>query len=131
IVRTHCTAARDRSLEVRFEAIPDGNIAFRPPVPAKPRIAGTVPARITSPQQNDPYGEIDREGCYRVKFLFDRDVWPAGRESMWLRLARPYAGDTYGLHLPLLAGTEVAVAFEQGDPDRPFIAHALHDSLHP
>ncbi|MCO7568335.1 DUF2345 domain-containing protein, partial [Pseudomonas sp. S 311-6] len=28
-------------------------------------------------------------------------------------------------------GTEVAVAFEQGDPDRPFIAHALHDSLHP
>ncbi len=50
---------------------------------------------------------------------------------MWLRLARPYAGDTYGLHMPLLAGTEVAVAFEQGDPDRPFIAHALHTNLEP
>jgi len=25
----------------------------------------------------------------------------------------------------------VAVAFEQGDPDRPYIAHALHDSRHP
>ncbi|MCY1413282.1 Rhs element Vgr protein [compost metagenome] len=50
---------------------------------------------------------------------------------MWLRLARPYAGDTHGLHLPLLAGTEVAVAFEQGDPDRPFIAHALHTNLQP
>ncbi|WP_236200360.1 DUF2345 domain-containing protein, partial [Pseudomonas pseudonitroreducens] len=131
IVRTHCTAARDRSFEVRFEAIPDGTIAFRPPVPAKPRIAGTVPARVTSPQQNDPYSHIDGEGRYRVNFLFDRDTWPAGRESMWLRLARPYAGDTHGLHLPLLAGTEVAVAFEQGDPDRPFIAHALHTNLEP
>ncbi|MFV3372442.1 type VI secretion system Vgr family protein [Pseudomonas sp. NY15435] len=131
IVRTHCTAARDRSFEVHFEAIPDGNIAFRPAVPAKPRIAGTVPARVTSPQRNDPYSDIDGEGRYRVNFLFDRDTWPAGRESMWLRLARPYAGDTYGLHLPLLAGTEVAVAFEQGDPDRPFIAHALHTDLQP
>jgi type VI secretion system secreted protein VgrG len=131
IVRTHCTAARDRSFEVRFEAIPDGNFAFRPPVPAKPRIAGTVPARITSPQQNDPYSHIDGEGRYRVNFLFDRDSWPAGRESMWLRLARPYAGDTFGLHMPLLAGTEVAVIFEQGDPGRPIIAHALHTNLEP
>lgn len=132
IVRLHSKAARDRSYEIQFEAIPDSDtVAFRPAVPAKPRIAGTVPARVTSPQRNDPYGHIDGEGRYRVNFLFDRDAWPAGRESMWLRLARPYAGDTHGLHLPLLAGTEVAVAFEQGDPDRPFIAHALHDSLHP
>ncbi|MDQ0122895.1 type VI secretion system secreted protein VgrG [Pseudomonas lini] len=66
-----------------------------------------------------------------MHFLFDRDTWQPGQESMWLRLARPYAGDTHGLHLPLIAGTEVAVAFEQGDPDRPYIAHALHDSQHP
>lgn len=132
IVSLHGKAARDRSYEIRFEAIPDTDtVGFRPPVPPKPRIAGTVPARVTSPQQNDPYGHIDSEGRYRVNFLFDRDGWPAGRESMWLRLARPYAGDTYGFHMPLLAGTEVGVAFEQGDPDRPFIAHAIHDSLHP
>ncbi|MFP3518788.1 type VI secretion system tip protein VgrG, partial [Pseudomonas sp. SIMBA_077] len=68
---------------------------------------------------------------YRVNFLFDRDSWKQGQESMWLRLARPYAGDTHGLHLPLIPGTEVAVAFEQGDPDRPYIAHALHDNLRP
>ena len=42
----------------------------------------------------------------------------------------PVCGDTYGLHLPLLAGTEVAIAFEQGDPDRPYIAGVLHDSAH-
>ncbi|WP_371369521.1 type VI secretion system Vgr family protein [Pseudomonas sp. QL9] len=132
IVSLTCKAARDSSFEVSFQAIPDADhYSFRPPLPKKPRIAGTVPARVTSNQANDPYGHIDKEGRYKVNFLFDRDAWPAGQESMWLRLARPYAGDTHGLHLPLIAGTEVAVAFEQGDPDRPYIAHALHDSRNP
>ncbi len=134
VVITHMTveAARDRSLEAKFDAIPySESIGFRPNFKGKPQISGTVPARVTSTQKNDPYGHIDMEGRYRVNFLFDRDTWRAGEESVWLRLARPYAGDTHGLHLPLICGTEVAVAFEQGDPDRPYIAHALHDSEHP
>ncbi|MEN5032635.1 type VI secretion system tip protein VgrG [Pseudomonas sp. Ps21-P2] len=125
-------AARDRSFELSFEAIPySESVCFRPPLLAKPEIAGTVPARVTSSLANDPYSHIDSEGRYKVSFLFDRDSWKLGEESLWLRLARPYAGDTHGLHLPLICGTEVAVAFEQGDPDRSYIAHALHDSRHP
>ncbi|WP_447749390.1 type VI secretion system Vgr family protein [Pseudomonas nicosulfuronedens] len=133
IVRLHSSAARDRSYEVQFEAIPYAeHICFRPEVPAKPVIAGTIPARITSPEPNDLYAHIDKEGRYRVKFLFDKHEWKAGQESCWLRLARPYSGDTYGLHLPLLQGTEVRVAFAgNGDPDQPYIAHAVHDSQHP
>jgi hypothetical protein len=50
------------------------------------------------------------EGRYKVNFLFDRDTWKPGWESMWLRLARPYAGDTHGLHLPL----KVRVDWETG-----------------
>lgn len=124
-------AARDRSFEVSFAAIPySETVCFRPTLQNKPQIAGTVPARVTSPQAHDPYGHIDIEGRYKVNFLFDRDAWKPGQESLWLRLARPYAGDTHGLHLPLIPGTEVAIAFEQGDPDRPYIAHALHDSQH-
>ncbi|MHA6236034.1 type VI secretion system tip protein VgrG [Pseudomonas fluorescens group sp. PF-69] len=132
ITRLVTRAARDRSFEARFEAMPYAEtICFRPPLVDKPQIAGTVPARVTNPQANDPYAEIDLEGRYRVNFLFDRDTWKPGQESMWLRQARAYAGDTHGLHLPLIAGTEVAIAFEQGDPDRPYIAHALHDNQHP
>jgi type VI secretion system secreted protein VgrG len=132
ITGLHTRAARDRSIEVNFEAIPYAEmVCFRPQVPPKPIIAGTLPARVTSGKANDPYAEIDLEGRYKVNFLFDRDPWKLGRESMWLRQARPYAGDTHGLHLPLICGTEVAIAFEQGDPDRPYIAHALHDSEHP
>ncbi|WP_433770625.1 type VI secretion system Vgr family protein [Pseudomonas putida] len=125
-------AARDASFECLFDAMPYSEaLCFRPPVTPKPQIAGTVPARVTSAMAHDKYAEIDMHGRYKVNFLFDRDNWKLGQESMWLRLARPYAGDTHGLHLPLICGTEVAIAFEQGDPDRPYIAHALHDSEHP
>ncbi|BAN45892.1 type VI secretion system Vgr family protein [Metapseudomonas resinovorans] len=132
ITRLTASAARDRSFEARFEAIPYvEHICFRPLLKQRPLIVGTIPARVTSPQPDDLYSHIDLEGRYKVNFLFDRDTWPAGQESMWLRLARPYAGDTHGLHLPLIQGTEVAIAFEHGDPDKGFIAFALHDSRHP
>lgn len=132
ITHLQLQAARDRSLEVSFEAMPYAErVCFRPPLLTRPTIAGTIPARVSNPDERNCYAEIDLQGRYRVHFLFDREPWPTGQESCWLRLARPYAGDTCGLHLPLIAGTEVAVAFEQGDPDRPYIAHALHDSDRP
>ncbi len=115
-----------------FKGIPyDQFVGFRPALQPKPVIAGTIPARISSSKEYDRYGHLNQEGRYRVHFHFDRDERERGLESAWLRLARPYAGEKYGLHLPLIAGTEVAIAFEQGDPDRPYIAHALHDSRHP
>ncbi|MBX4510691.1 type IV secretion protein Rhs, partial [Klebsiella oxytoca] len=132
ITHIHSRARRDRSFEVAFHAIPySEDYGFRPASIARPVMAGTLPARVTSTKSSDIYGHIDRDGRYRVSLLFDRDHWPPGEESLWVRQARPYAGDTYGLHLPLLAGTEVAIAFEQGDPDRPYIAGVLHDSAHP
>ena len=132
ITGIHSRARRDRSYEVAFTAIPfSENYGFRPQPGDRPVMAGTLPARVTSTKTNDIYGHIDRDGRYKVNLLFDRDHWQPGEESLWVRQARPYAGDTYGLHLPLLAGTEVAIAFEQGDPDRPYIAGVLHDSTHP
>ena len=132
ITHLHSRARRDRSFEVAFHAIPYlEDYGFRPATIARPVMAGTLPARVTSTKSSDIYGHIDRDGRYRVNLLFDRDHWQPGEESLWVRQARPYAGDTYGLHLPLLAGTEVAIAFEQGDPDRPYIAGVLHDSAHP
>ncbi|MBS0967816.1 type VI secretion system tip protein VgrG, partial [Nissabacter archeti] len=126
------TARRDKNFEVEITAIPSAEAyGFRPPRIPKPTMAGTLPARVTSTQRNDPYGHIDKHGRYKVNLLFDRAGWPAGEESLWVRQSRPYAGDTYGLHLPLLAGTEVAIGFEDGNPDRPYIAGVLHDSSHP
>lgn len=131
VVRLITRAARDRSLETELYGMPaKARYSFRPEPAARPVMAGTLPARITSTTVNDTYGHIDKDGRYRVNMLFDRAVWKTGFESLWVRQARPFAGETYGLHLPLLAGTEVAIAFEHGDPDRPYIAGVLHDSAH-
>ncbi|CAQ85919.1 conserved hypothetical Protein [Photorhabdus asymbiotica] len=131
IISTDSHARRDSNYLVSFMGIPYSEIiSYRPALRERPVISGTVPARVTSDWPKDTYGHIDKQGRYRIKFDFDLDDWPMGRESLWVRLARPYAGRTYGFHWPLVQGTEVAVAFEQGNPDRPYIAHALHDSRH-
>ena len=128
-MQTH--ARRDEDFSLRFDGIPDSpDFSFRPEPGSRPVMAGTLPARVTSTTENDTYGHIDKDGRYRVNMLFDRDSWETGFESLWVRQSRPYAGDTYGLHLPLLAGTEVAIGFEDGNPDRPYIAGVLHDSAH-
>ncbi|MFJ2998232.1 type VI secretion system Vgr family protein [Raoultella planticola] len=128
-LRTH--ARRDKDLAVDFDGIPDStDFSFRPEPGSRPAMAGTLPARVTSTTENDTYGHIDKDGRYRVNMLFDRDNRETGFESLWVRQSRQYAGDTYGLHLPLLAGTEVAIDFEDGNPDRPYISGVLHDSAH-
>ncbi|KAF0680290.1 type VI secretion system Vgr family protein [Enterobacter hormaechei] len=131
VTAMHSHAQRDADFCVRFDGIPDStDFSFRPEPGSRPVMAGTLPARVTSTTENDTYGHIDKDGRYRVNMLFDRENWETGFESLWVRQSRPYAGDTYGLHLPLLAGTEVAIGFEGGNPDRPYIAGVLHDSAH-
>lgn len=131
VTTMHTHARRDEDFGVNFEGIPDSvDFGFRSEPGSRPVLAGTLPARVTSTTENDTYGHIDKDGRYRVNMLFDRDGWETGFESLWVRQSRPYAGDNYGLHLPLLAGTEVAIGFEDGNPDRPYIAGVLHDSAH-
>ena len=122
---------RANNYEARFTAIPfDVLKPYRPNSIRWPCVSGTVSARITSPD-HDTYGYIDTQGRYRVKFNFDLTHWRNGEESLWVRLATPYAGETYGFHFPLIDGTEVAIAFMDGNPDRPYISHAMHDINHP
>uniref|UniRef100_UPI00406BC366 type VI secretion system Vgr family protein n=1 Tax=Enterobacter sichuanensis TaxID=2071710 RepID=UPI00406BC366 len=105
--------------------------SYRPEYLPRPVIAGTVPGRVAAINRDHTYAGVDARGRYRVKFDFDLDEKRDGFESALMRLGRPYGGDVFGFHFPLLDGTEVAVAFEGGDPDRPFIAHVMHDGKHP
>ncbi|UAN24855.1 type VI secretion system tip protein VgrG (plasmid) [Enterobacter sp. JBIWA003] len=124
--------SRDTAYIISFTAVPNRqHLSYRPPLLARPHIAGTLLARVTSPVENAQYAELDEFGRYRVRFQFDLNTtWQAGFESLPVRLAKPYAGNVYGWHFPLIAGTEVMIAFTNGDPDRPYILCAMHDSRH-
>jgi type VI secretion system secreted protein VgrG len=97
---------------------------------AKQRITGILPARVMSPD-NYKYAYMTPQSGYRIKSPFDLDEWSPGGTSRPVRLAKPYAGRDYGHHFPLIDGTEVAVIFTDGDPNRPIIIGAMHDSQHP
>ncbi|HAX5097420.1 TPA: type VI secretion system tip protein VgrG [Escherichia coli] len=125
------SASRKDALQVVLKGVPYSEvICWRPPLLPRPKVTGTMTARVASAKEGDIYAWQDASGMYRVKFDADRDDKNPGQESMPVRLAKPYSGDAYGFHFPLIQGTEVAIAFEEGDPDRPYIAHALHDSRH-
>ena len=124
--------ARDSRLHVSVRGMPyTERYCFRPAEISRPEIHGTLPARIESREKNDIYAHLDDQGRYRVKLDFDREGTEAGYSYLWLRMAKPYAGDTLGWHTPLTDGTEVAIAYSNGDIDLPYIAYALHDSEHP
>ncbi|CRY65417.1 Rhs element Vgr protein [Yersinia kristensenii] len=131
ITGTFFSASRKDALVVNWMAVPySETLCWRPALLPRPKVSGTMMARVTSAKANDIYAWQDTSGLYRVKFDADQDDKAQGQESMPVRLAKPYGGDVYGIHFPLIQGTEVAIAFHDGDPDRPYIAHALHDSRH-
>ncbi|EOE4560130.1 type VI secretion system Vgr family protein [Enterobacter hormaechei] len=124
--------ARDSRLHVSVRGMPyTERYCFRPADSPRPEIHGTLPARIESREKNDIYAHLDEHGRYRVRLDFDRNDAEQGFAYLWLRMAKPYAGETYGWHTPLTDGTEVAIAYSNGDIDLPYIAYALHDPEHP
>ncbi|WP_253029645.1 type VI secretion system Vgr family protein, partial [Escherichia coli] len=57
------SAARDRSYELTFTAIPySERYGYRPALIPRPVMAGTLPARVTSTVKNDIYAHIDKDG---------------------------------------------------------------------
>jgi type VI secretion system secreted protein VgrG len=131
IVSVSSTGGRRHAYSNTFTAIPSDRI-WRTPViaAARPVINGILPARVTSPG-NYTRAYLTEEGWYVIRLPFDLDTWSPGGTSRPVRLAKPYSGDNYGHHFPLIDGAEVAIIHTDGDPDRPVIIGAMHDSLHP
>lgn len=95
ITHVHHRGARDSSLQVQFTGqLYRETFCFRPPLLPRPIIAGTLPARVESSEKGDTYAWLDEFGRYRVKLDFDRESSEAGFAYLWLRLAKPYAGET-------------------------------------
>ena len=115
-----------------FRAIP-ADRPFRPErVTPRPRIHGLVHGVVDDGRTGvDQIAQIDEQGRYTVRFLFDLQSQPDRNASLPIRMLQAHVGENYGHHAPLKPGTEVLVGFVHGDPDRPIIVGAAHNPLSP
>ena len=117
---THASA-ESASYRCSFKAIMS-NVPFRPERRTpKPRVQGMVTGIVESAQGSE-YADVDDQGRYRVRFVFDTSGADEAKASRPLRMMQPHSGAGYGMHFPLRGHTEVLITFVDGDPDRPIIA---------
>ncbi|GAB6074668.1 type VI secretion system Vgr family protein [Nautilia lithotrophica] len=114
---------------VEFEMIKNSKQYRRKFLTRRPKINGVLLAKIDGETEKTPY--IDNEGRYKVIMPFDTKSRQNGKASCWIRLMQPAGGGNKGFHFPLKKGSEVAVAFVHGDPDRPVILGSLPNPLNP
>lgn len=108
---------RNRMLLIR------AGVPFRKPLPLPKEVHGIFTARVES--TGGDYAFLDENGRYRVRADFDLGPAADGQASHPVRLMQAYGGKDFGLHLPLLAGTEVALSCVNGDLDRPILLGVL------
>jgi type VI secretion system secreted protein VgrG len=95
------------------------------PLMQRPHMAGIYSALVIGPEGEEIFA--DQFGRVRVLFRWDWRKESTPDRSVWLRVIQPWAGKSWGWqHLPRV-GTEVAVAFMDGDVDRPVVVGGIYN----
>jgi type VI secretion system secreted protein VgrG len=109
-----------------FSCFPTGQTWRELATTPHPRMYGIFSAVVIGPEGEEIY--TDKYGRVKVLFPWDRkkDSTPGG--SVWLRVIQQWAGKTWGWQYIPRVGTEVAVAFMDGDVDRPVVVGGLYNA---
>jgi type VI secretion system secreted protein VgrG len=108
-----------------FAAFP-AKMPWRPePTLPPPRMDGVYSAVVIGPNGQEIH--TDKLGRVKLRFQWDRrqDATPGG--AIWVRVMQPWAGPNLGWSFVPRVGSEVAVAFMDGDPERPVVVGQLHN----
>jgi len=110
----------------RIVAFPAATVWREKFVTPRPVMAGIHSAVVIG----DSGDEIHSEEYARVKvsFFWDHRKDITADNGIWVRLIQPWAGNTWGWQSLPRVGNEVAVAFFDGDPDRPVIVGGLYNA---
>jgi type VI secretion system secreted protein VgrG len=110
-----------------FKAIPSDTI-FRPKRKTKvPKVKGVLTAKVEDGIFNR-FAKIDKLGKYTVSSLPFLLPQNSAKASLLIRMMQGHSGPNYGIHFPIKPGTEVAIGFYNGDPDRPLILGTVPNS---
>lgn len=113
------------AVENEFRAIPAGAPFAAPRRAKKPRIRGVQTAVVTGPSKQAEAIHVDKYGRIKVRFHWDRENQENDTSSCWVRVSQAL---TSGSMILPRVGWEVAVAFLDGDPDRPLVLGRVYNA---
>ena len=121
-----------------FTCFPN-TVPWRQPLETRrPRMEGIHTALVMGPQsaiaadiamQSGEEIHTDDLGRIKVRFFWDHRAEATGGGSVWARVVQPWAGNGWGAQFIPRVGTEVAVGFVDGDPDRPMVLGGLYNGI--
>jgi len=91
----------------------------------RPPMYGMYSATVIGPEGDEIY--CDELGRVKLRFPWDRKQDSTATGSIWVRVVQPWAGNGWGMQFLPRVGSEVAVAFMDGDPDRPVVVGGLYN----
>lgn len=108
-----------------FTAFPS-KIAWRQQLQTlRPVMAGIHTAVVLGNAGEEIHSE--RLGRVKIRFFWDHRKEATADTACWVRVLQPWSGNGWGWqHLPRV-GTEVAVGFIDGDPDRPVMVGCFYN----
>jgi len=109
-----------------FEVMPKKEPFRAPLITPWPEIAGLQTAVVTGPSGEEIH--TDKYGRIKVQFHWDREGEKDEKTSCWVRTVMPWTGKNWGMIAIPRIGQEVAIQFEEGDPDRPICTGMLYNS---
>lgn len=110
-------------LTSQVTAVEHGHLIY--PQTESPKAPSLQTARVVGKQGQEI--QTDKLGRVKVRFHWDR-ADSNGQHTCFLRVMQGFASAGFGAHFTPRVGDEVVVAFENGNPDRPFIIGSLYNS---
>ncbi|HYX04297.1 MAG TPA: type VI secretion system tip protein TssI/VgrG [Reyranella sp.] len=97
----------------------------QPMLTARPRMEGLHTAIVLAPSGEEIH--TDKYGRIKVRFFWDHRQEATADNAEWVRVVQPWAGKGWGALFIPRVDTEVAVAFMDGDVDRPVVVGGLYN----
>lgn len=91
----------------------------------RPRMDGVHAALVIGPADTPIH--TDKLGRVKIQFFWDHRNDAHPDQAIWARISYPWGGGGWGWQSTPRVGTEVAVAFLDGDPDRPMVMGGLYN----
>jgi uncharacterized protein involved in type VI secretion and phage assembly len=95
----------------------------------KPKIEGLQSAVVVGPPGQEIH--TDEFGRVRVQFHWDREGGFNDDSSRWMRVSQGWGGPGFGMISIPRVGTEVAVAYLEGNPDNPLVVGQVFSTTSP